>query len=173
MTLNVMNTAIFLAIALAQGFLIASAALPDTVQNPPIIINETISMAKGAYIRNGDAQNLKRGDIIAMPMNPSATDYLGEKLGYPKDTMLIKRVAGLSGDVMCRHGIEVTINGQTIHATRRDTSGILLPYWTGCHVLLPNEVFLLGDHSSSFDSRYFGPVTKPELSGTYQAVMTW
>jgi type IV secretory pathway protease TraF len=168
-----MNTAIFLNIALAQGLLIASAALPNAIQNPPFIINETISMAKGAYIRTGNAQSVELGDIIAMPLNRPARDYLGDKLGYPKDTMLIKRVAGLSGDVICRHGIEVTINGQTIRAARRDTSGILLPYWSGCHVLLPNEVFLLGDHASSFDSRYFGPVTKAELSGTYKALMTW
>jgi type IV secretory pathway protease TraF len=167
------NTAIFLTIALAQGLLIASAALPDAIQDPPIIINETISMAKGTYVRTGDAQSLKRGDIIAMPMNASAESYLGEKLGYPKDTMLIKRVAGLSGDVMCRQGIEVSINTQTVYAAPRDSGGNVLPPWSGCHVLLPNEVFLLGDHASSFDSRYFGPVTKPELSGTYKAVMTW
>ena len=173
MTLNLMNMAIFLNIALAQGLLIARAALPDAIQNPPIIFNETISMAKGAYVRTGDAQSLKRGDIIAMPMNAPARDYLGDKLGYPKDTMLIKRVAGLSGDVMCRHGTTVTINAQSVHAARRDSGGNLLPYWNGCHVLLPNEVFLLGDHASSFDSRYFGPVTKSELSGTYKAVMTW
>ena len=173
MTLNLMNTAIFLNIALAQGLLIASAALPEAIQDPPIIINETISMAKGAYVRTGDAQSLKHGDIIAMPMNAPARDYLGEKLGYPKDTMLIKRVAGLSGDVMCRRGTPVTINAQAVHAARRDSGGNFLPYWTGCHVLLPNEVSLLGDHPSSFDSRYFGPVTKAELSGTYKAVMTW
>jgi type IV secretory pathway protease TraF len=168
-----MNMAISLNIALAQGLLIASAALPDAVQNPTVIINETISVAKGAYVRTGDAQSLKRGDMIAMQMNRSARDYLGDKLGYPKDTMLIKRVAGLSGDVMCRHGIEVMINARTIQAARRDTNGNLLPYWSGCHVLLPNEVFLLGDHPGSFDSRYFGPVTKLELSGTYKAAMTW
>jgi type IV secretory pathway protease TraF len=173
MTLNVMNTAIFLNIALAQGLLIASAALPDAIANPPIIINETISMAKGAYVRTGDADDLKRGEIIAMPMNASAQDYLGGKLGYPGDTMLIKRVAGLSGDTMCRQGVKVTIHAQAAYASRRDASGSLLPHWTGCHVLLPNEVFLLGDHASSFDSRYFGPVTKSELGGTYKAVMTW
>jgi type IV secretory pathway protease TraF len=87
--------------------------------------------------------------------------------------MLIKRVAGLSGDVMCRRGTTVTTNARTVHAARRDSSGVLLPFWSGCHVLLPNEVFLLGDYASSFDSRYFGPVTKSELSGTYKAVMTW
>jgi signal peptidase I len=173
MTLNVMNTAIFLNIALAQGLLIASAALPDAIQNPPVIINETISMAKGAYFRTGNVDDLRRGDIIAMPMNASAQDYLGGKLGYPKDTMLIKRVAGLSGDVMCRHGGKVTINAQAVNAARRDASGNLLPYWIGCHVLMQNEVFLLGDHASSFDSRYFGPITKSELSGTYKVVMTW
>jgi type IV secretory pathway protease TraF len=168
-----MNASIFLNIALAQGLLIASAALPDAIQNPPIVINETISMAKGAYVRTGYAQSVKRGDIIAMPMNKPAQDYLGDKLGYPKDTMLIKRVAGLSGDVMCRHGTLVIIKAQTVQAARRDGGGNLLPSWSGCHVLLPNEVFLLGDHASSFDSRYFGPVTKAEMSGTYQAVMTW
>jgi signal peptidase I len=173
MTLNVMNASIFLNIALAQGLLIASAALPAVIQNPPIIINETISMAKGAYVRAGDAQSLKRGDIIAMPMNARAKAYLGEKLGYPKDTMLIKRVAGLSGDVICRHGTTVTINAQSVQTARRDSGGNLLPYWSGCDVLLPNEVFLLGDHAGSFDSRYFGPVTKSEMSGTYKAVMTW
>jgi type IV secretory pathway protease TraF len=173
MTLNFMNASALLPLALAQGLLAASASLPEIIQSPPIIINETISMAKGVYVRNSDTQSLRRGDIIAMPMNASAQDYLGGKLGYPKDTILIKRVSGLSGDVMCSHGAKVTINAQAVNATRRDSTGSLLPYWTGCHVLLPNEVFLLGDHASSFDSRYFGPVTKSGLSGTYKAVMTW
>jgi conjugative transfer signal peptidase TraF len=173
MTLNVMNPSAFLPLAIAQGLLAASASLPEIIQSPPIIINETISMSKGIYVHTSDTQGLRRGDIIAMPMNAPARDYLGGKLGYLKDTMLIKRVAGLSGDVMCRQGVKVTINAQEVNATRRDSTGSLLPYWTGCHVLLPNEVFLLGDHASSFDSRYFGPVTKSELSGTYKAVMTW
>jgi type IV secretory pathway protease TraF len=157
-----MNASALLPLAIAQGLLAASALLPEIIQSPPVIINETISMAKGVYVRTSDTQGLKRGDIIAMQMNRSARDYLGDQLGYPKDTMLIKRVAGLSGDFMCRHSIEVTINAQAVHAAARDTSGVFLPYWSGCHVLLPNEVFLLGDHPGSFDSRYFGPVTKSE-----------
>ena len=168
-----MNASLLFHVALANTLLAASAALPDIIQNPPIIINETISMAKGAYVRTGSVDDLKRSDIIAMPMNASAKDYLGAKLGHPQDTMLIKRVVGLSGDIMCRHGKIVTIDGRSIRASLKDTNGNELPTWSGCHTLLPSEVFLLGDHASSFDSRYFGPVSRQELSGTYKAVMTW
>ena len=168
-----MNASLLFHVALAHSLLAASAALPDIIQNPPIIINETISMTKGAYVRTGSVDDLKRGDIIAMPMNVSAKDYLGAKLGYPEDTMLIKRVVGLSGDIICRQGTTVTIDGRSIRASLKDTSGNDLPTWSGCHTLLPNEAFLLGDHPSSFDSRYFGPVTRQELSGTYKAMMTW
>jgi type IV secretory pathway protease TraF len=173
MTSSIMNATIFLNIALANGLLIASAALPEAIQNPPIIINETISMAKGAYARTGDLGHLEVGDIVAMPMNASAKAYLGDKLGYPADTMLIKRVSGLAGDVMCRDGATVTIERKSVQAFFKDTMGNDLPTWSGCHTLLPNEVFLLGDHAGSFDSRYFGAVTRQELSGTYKAVMTW
>ena len=168
-----MNASLLFHVALAHSLLAASAVLPDIIKNPPIIINETISMAKGAYVRTGKLDDLKRGDIIAMPMNDPARDYLGTRLGYPQDTMLIKRVVGLSGDIICRHGTVVTIDAQVVTASLKDAKGHELPAWRGCHMLLPSEVFLIGDHASSFDSRYFGPVSRQELSGTYKAVMTW
>jgi signal peptidase I len=173
MTSSIMNATIFLNIALANGLLVASTALPEAIHNPPIIINETISMAKGAYVRSGDLGHLEVGDIIALPMNASAKAYLGDKLGYPDDTMLIKRVAGISGDAMCRDGANVTINGKSVQASLKDTRGNNLLSWGGCRTLLQNEVFVLGDHAGSFDSRYFGAVIRQELSGTYKAVMTW
>lgn len=130
-------------------------------------------MAKGVYRRLGNAAQLKRGDVTAMQMHAPAKNYLVEELGYPEDTMLVKRVAGVAGDVMCRDGDKVTINAKTVYAARRDSRGIALPYWQGCIALPPNEVFLLGDNPASFDSRYFGPVTASQISGTYKAVMTW
>ncbi len=168
-----MNAGPLLMIALVQGLFALSQGLPELKTEPPVILNETPSMAKGAYVRVDDAAKLKRGDIIAMPMNGRAGNYLVRKLGYPKDTMLIKRVAGISGDVMCRQETTVTIGNNSIVAVRMDKHGNPLPAWGGCRVLLPNEVFLLGDHASSFDSRYFGPVTKDELAGIYRAVVTW
>jgi signal peptidase I len=160
-------------VALVQSMFVANSALPDLRTKPPVILNETASMAKGVYVRLGEVADLKRGDIIAMPMNATSRNYLVKKLGYPDDTMLIKRVAGISGDVMCRQETAVTIGNKAVIAALMDRHGNSLPTWGGCRVLLPNEVFLLGDHASSFDSRYFGPVTKDELVGIYRAAVTW
>ena len=168
-----MNTSALLHLMIANALLASAPALPELVANPPAIINETISMQKGLYVRTGGASDLKHGDIIAMPMNENAKDYLAGRLGYPADTMLLKRVAALPGETVCREADTVTVRGRAVHADRRDSRGTLLPFWVGCHILLPTEVFLLGDHPSSFDSRYFGPVLRRELSGTYQEVISW
>jgi signal peptidase I len=140
---------------------------------PPAIINETASMAKGVYVRLGDAHGLGHGDVVAMPMNPAARAYLGGKLGYPADTQLIKRVAGLPGDMVCRTGSAVTVAGVKVQARASDGQGNQLARWSGCHRLKEGEVFLLGDHAASFDSRYFGPVPISALHGTYRAVLSW
>jgi conjugative transfer signal peptidase TraF len=149
------------------------ASAPAFQDYPPFIINETISMAKGVYAYTDNVNAIKRKDIVALKMTIGANAYLVDELGYPKRTLLIKRVAALSGDVICRHGMRVTINAQTVTAQSKDRFGNLLPVWDGCAVLLPNQVFLLGDHPSSFDSRYFGPVTKGQLLATYRWLLTW
>ena len=168
-----MNTGPLILIALVQSVFVANSALPELKTKPPVILNETPSMAKGAYVRMDDVAKLKRGDIIAMPMNSAARNYLVKKLGYPNDTMLIKRVAGLSGDLVCRHGSVVTINKRTLVAARSDRQGNHLQAWNGCRTLSTNEVIILGDHPASFDSRYFGSVSRSELAGNYRAIITW
>jgi signal peptidase I len=168
-----MNPSPLLMILLVQSLFVANAALPELKTKPPVILNETPSMARGAYVRVGEVAELKRGDIIALPMNSASRNYLVKKLGYPKDTMLIKRVAGLAGDLVCRRDSQVTINKRTLVAARSDRQGNLLPAWNGCRVLSSDEVFLLGDHPASFDSRYFGPVSRSELAGLYRAAITW
>lgn len=168
-----MNASPLLMIVLVQSVFVANSALPELKTKPPAILNETPSMAKGSYMRVGDVADLKRGDIIAMPMNGAAQNYLVKKLGYPKNTMLIKRVAGLSGDLVCRRHSVVTINKRTLVVAPSDRQGIPLPAWVGCRTLSTNEVFLLGDHPASFDSRYFGPVSQGALAGIYRAAVTW
>ena len=168
-----MNASPLLMVVLVQSVFVANSALPELKTKPPVILNETASMAKGVYVRLGDVADLKQGDIIALPMNSASRNYLVQKLGYPKDTILIKRVAGLAGDLVCRRDSQVTINKRTLVAARSDRQGNLLPAWNGCRVLSSDEVFLLGDHQSSFDSRYFGPVLQGELAGTYRAALTW
>ena len=168
-----MNTSPLLLIVIVQSVFVANAALPQLKTKPPMILNETASMAKGVYVRLGEVADLKQGDIIAMPMNSAARNYLVEKLGYSKDTVMIKRAAALSGDLICRQNSLVTINKRTIVAALSDQQGNPLPAWHGCRTLSPNQVFLLGDHPASFDSRYFGPVSQGELAGIYRAAVTW
>jgi type IV secretory pathway protease TraF len=167
------NRSAIISLVIGNALIASAPAVPGLVANPPAIINETISMQKGLYLRTGGVGDLQHGDIIAMPMNQNARDYLGDRLGYPKDTMLLKRVVALPGETVCRQAGTVTVPGRQVRAERRDSQGTLLPFWTGCHTLLSTEVFVLGDHPASFDSRYFGPVRVSTLSGTYREVLSW
>ncbi|MCE2891758.1 MAG: S26 family signal peptidase [Aquidulcibacter sp.] len=168
-----MKTGILITLVTCNGLLLAQSFMPDQKNAPLAIINETPSMQKGLYVRTGDATDLKRGEIVAMPMPKNAKAYLVEKLGYPADTLLIKRVAALPGDIVCRQKDTLTVVGKTLQAKARDRRGNVLPKWSGCHKLTSEEIFIHGDHPGSFDSRYFGPVSQRALSGTFRQVLSW
>jgi conjugative transfer signal peptidase TraF len=168
-----MKTAILIILVISNGLLLAQPFMPNQKNAPPIIINETPSMQKGLYVRTGNATDLKRGEIVAMPMPKTAKEYLVGKLGYPADTLLIKRVAALPGDIVCRQTDTVTVAGKTLQANARDRHDNALPDWQGCHKLSNEGIFIQGDHPGSFDSRYFGPVSRHALSGTYRQVLSW
>jgi conjugative transfer signal peptidase TraF len=168
-----MKIAILITLVISNGLLLAQSFMPDQRSAPLAIINETPSMQKGLYIRTGDAQKLKRGEIVALPMPKNAKDYLVDKLGYPADTLLIKRVAALPGDEVCRQAGKLIVAGKTLQAKARDRRGNVLPHWQGCHKLSSERIFIQGDYAGSFDSRYFGSVYRHALSGTYRQVLSW
>jgi type IV secretory pathway protease TraF len=130
-------------------------------------------MQKGLYVRIDDAHDLKRGEIVALPMPTAAKEYLVGKLGYPADTLLIKRVAALPGDIVCRQADTLSVAGKTLQAKARDMHDNVLPNWQGCHKLSNERIFIQGDHLGSYDSRYFGPVSRHALSGTYRQGLSW
>jgi conjugative transfer signal peptidase TraF len=77
---------------------------------------------------------------------------------------LLKIIAALAGDRVCRRGLAVSINGHSqVWARRIGHAGRPLPSWQGCRVLRPHEVFILGTHRDSFDGRYFGVVATSDL----------
>jgi type IV secretory pathway protease TraF len=79
---------------------------------------------------------------------------------------MIKQVAALGGDTVCRAGIEIKVNGARVaHARHADGVGRALPVWRGCVQLDADQVFLLGSHPESFDSRYFGLVNRASILG--------
>lgn len=99
----------------------------------------------------------RRGDLVVFrPPLPLARAIVQRNL-LPPGVPLIKHVAALSGDVVCRLGVEVRVNGTLVaRALERDRAGRFLPRWAGCRVLGPRDVLLLQPHPRSFDGRYFG-----------------
>lgn len=135
------------------------------------LVNESPSLPKGLYLREPGA-TVGRGDTVAIPQPPTVQAYLA-KLGMPKDVVLIKRVAALPGDRVCRQENSVVVGNRTASVQDHDRQGAVLPAWRGCRRLLASEIFLLGDTAGSFDSRYFGPVNVNAVTGVYREVLTW
>jgi conjugative transfer signal peptidase TraF len=92
--------------------------------------------------------------------------------GYLSETaLLIKPVAAGIGDVVCRHGDTVTINGKAAaHARSADERGHPLLHWSGCLTLAAGQVFVLSTAPDSFDSRYIGPIDRRHVLGAARPV---
>jgi conjugative transfer signal peptidase TraF len=100
------------------------------------------------------------GDVVSV--NPSKTlvrfmvgrRYIGE--GVP----LLKHVAALPGQTVCRTGVAVSIDGLVLgQALMHDHRGRQLPIWQGCRRIAPSQIFLMNRSvRDSFDGRYFGPL---------------
>lgn len=137
----------------------------------PFLVNESASLPRGLYVQAPD-QDLAVGDVVALRPSPAARAYLAT-LGAPPDARLLKRVAARGGDRICADGDQIRLPSRSVTVLAHDRRGQALPVWTGCRVLAPDQVFLLGDSEASFDSRYFGPVARADLDGVFRAVLTW
>ncbi len=138
---------------------------------PMFLINETPSLPKGLYLRSFALQP-QMGSIVAVAQPPSARPYLAS-LGVPVDMWLLKRVAAASGDHVCAEQSGVSTPRRWAAVLERDRRGRALPRWRDCRVLAGGELFLLGDTVTSFDSRYFGPISKGYVAGAYHQVLRW
>ena len=133
----------------------AAAPLVSLAISPRYILNLSHSVPIGLYRLEG--QSPQRGDLAAIQLDEPWRD-LAQSRGYlsPK-AWLIKPVAGLAGDHICRMGRAIIINGNiSAIAQLADKKGRLLPTWEGCRSLAQDEMFLLSKVSGSFDGRYFG-----------------
>jgi type IV secretory pathway protease TraF len=87
-------------------------------------------------------------------------------------SLLIKPVAAISGDRVCRLGARVWISGHAaVTARAADALDRPLPTWRGCRILSSTQIFVLSRSSDSFDSRYFGVIDVRRVVGI--AVPVW
>jgi conjugative transfer signal peptidase TraF len=139
---------------------------------PPLaLVNATPSVPRGLYVRALD-QRLRPGAVVAVTPPPDARAYL-QGLGMPIGTPLLKRVVAIAGEPVCRRDAELNWRGGAVRALTRDRRGARLPAWSSCRPLADDELLILGDTPTSFDSRYFGPVRRAAVKGVYREALRW
>ncbi len=151
----------------SAGALIVGMAMS---QQKRLIWNRTESAPVGLYWRSDGPLTLNGWAVVSARSEAarwtSAYGFTGA------DWPLVKRIAGLPGDEICREDETILIN-QTVVADAlvEAPAGLKLPRWQGCHVLQDGEVFLLNDHPRSLDGRYFGIMQDSDLEGV--ATLLW
>ena len=130
-----------------------------------LIWNRTGSVPKGLYWLS-DESFTKGGWVVVSARSAEAQwaelhGFLGE------DWPLLKRVAGVPGDEICREGVTVLINGMPVgEAFIESESGVVLPFWSGCRRVAEDEIFLMNAHPNSLDGRYFGISSARDIQGS-------
>lgn len=148
-------------------FAVSLIGISMWIEPPPRLIwNASPSVPIGFYrVRVGEP--VSRGDLAVVAPPPAIARFL-DKGGYlPLGLPLLKRVAALPGQTVCRIGDTISIDGDTVAlAQRTDRIGRLLPVWSGCRTLAVDQLFFLNaDREDSLDGRYFGPLLAATVIG--------
>lgn len=159
---------------LIAGTVCAAALLSAALPLSRILIwNATASVPTGLY-HIGDAAGLRIGERVAIDPPPRLRDYLATRGYLPTGVPLLKDIAALPGDTVCRRGQTITINGARAGvALALDSLGRALPVWQGCQAIAADEIFVMNQRApGSFDGRYFGPIPRGRLLGRASSVWT-
>jgi conjugative transfer signal peptidase TraF len=160
---------VFLAGMVAAATL-ASTAIP---LSRLLVWNATASVPVGLYAI-GAQTGLQRGDRVAIEPASKLERYLTSRGYLPAGVPLIKEIAALGGDTVCRRDLLIEINGTPAgEARRRDSLGRELPVWKGCRTIAAHDIFVMNRRGpGSFDGRYFGPVARTDVIGRARPVWT-
>ena len=155
------------------GLLLALALLaaPKIIKLPPLLIwNASPSVPVGLY--RVDQAHYRLGDLVLIRLPPAIAAFADGRGYLARSAYLLKPIAAVEGDRVCRFGSFVFIRRRfAAIAQRADALGRALPVWHGCRTLRTGQVFLLANDPASFDSRYFGPLEANSITG--RAVLLW
>lgn len=113
------------------------------------------------------------GDLVAILPPPALGRMMAERQYLPARLPLIKRIAALPGQQVCRAGAMVTVGGRPAAiALSHDRTGRALPSWNGCRTIPARSLFLLNPAPDSFDSRYVGALPTAGLLGRAVPILT-
>lgn len=161
---------------LATGTIALVALLSPAVHRPELrlVWNASASVPLGLYrIERGARPRV--GDLVAVRPSPALTRFMAERRYVEANALLVKPFAAKAGATVCRLDMRVTIDGRYVAtALPRDRFSRLLPRWSGCLRLGPDQFFLIAPATAaSFDSRYFGPVDRTRIVGRALPLWIW
>jgi conjugative transfer signal peptidase TraF len=141
----------------------SSAAQPM----PRLLWNASASVPVGLYAIH-PAGWLTAGELLAVRPPARLAQFMAARKYLALGVPLIKHVAALPGQIVCRSELTITVNSVAkAEALDRDTRGRKLPVWQGCRAIRLNEVFLMNAGvPDSFDGRYFGPLPDSTIIGS-------
>ena len=148
-------------------FSLMAIAIGSCVSLPvKLLWNASASVPIGFYDLERPSP-LQVGDLVAvMPDMPLADFMVGR--GYiGRGLPLLKHIAALPGQEVCRTGNAVTVDAVPFgDALDRDTHGRPLPVWQGCRRIADGDIFLMNPSvPDSLDGRYFGPLPARDVIG--------
>jgi len=151
------------------------AALGMSIAFPPapkLIWNASASVPIGLYaVRPIGA--LHADELVVVTPPPQLAVFLAGRRYLPQGVPLLKHIAALPGQTVCRAGRTITVDGIALgQALDRDRRGRILPRWHGCQRIAHGAVFLMNARvRDSLDSRYFGVLPAAAIVG--QATPIW
>ena len=129
---------------------------------PLLVWNVTASAPIGLY-RRSYAPVGQATWVLINPPRPLA-DFAARRRYLPANVPMVKRIAAVAGDTVCRASRTITINGRVqAIALTQDSKGRALPVWRGCHRLKTGQIFVLAPSLASFDSRYFSVIPRAQI----------
>ena len=148
-------------------FAAVSVAIAGFIPTPMRLVwNASASTPIGFYDL-ASAHDLTVGDLVAvMPEKPLADFMVGR--GYiGRGVPLLKHIAALPRQEVCRAGNAVTVDGVLFgDALDHDKRGRPLPVWQGCRRIADGDIFLMNPSvPDSLDGRYFGPLPARDVIG--------
>lgn len=154
----------WLSLGLGLAAISALTLAPFLGHQKRLIWNRTASAPIGLYwVKDGPIMY----DRWAVLSPKSDASEWAETHGFVgEDWPLLKAIAGVPGDKICRENETILINGEVrAIALEQDDLQRDLPVWNGCRMLSEDEVFLLNKHPNSLDGRYFGVTKREDVDG--------
>ncbi len=154
---------------------LAAICIPPVIRGPTIMLwNASASVPEGLYMVQPSAP-LHVGDLAVSTLPDGAQRLAADRQYLPDNVLLIKPVAATSGSEICRHGLELLVDGVRVGDARPDDRRHRpMPDWQGCRAVTSSEIFLMNPAvPDSFDGRYFGPIPRGLVKGRAFPLLTF